>query len=159
MSSLRKRVSDMCRGRLVPEQNRAMLTSPIEIDKNNRYRELQPLPCYLPHILLYSCTPFYLSPMLPCLELVGNDGGMDTIRFLVADAILEVIKEGLVIRCSKCANNVSCCCCCCRGPGRLRGIHGYGRLRHPHSGEIYTFGSVIVGVSVSLWLFGCFDVC
>ena len=94
-----------------------------------------------------------MPPCEFCLELVGNDGGMDTIRFPVADATLEVAKEDLVIRRSKCAN-VSCCCC--RGLGRLRGIHGYGRLRNSNSGEIYTFGKVIVGVSVSIWLFGSF---
>jgi len=86
-----------------------------------------------------------------CLELVADDGGMDTIRFLVADAILEMTKESPVIRCSKYANNVSCCCCC--GLGQLRGVHGCGRLRHSSSGEVCTFGSVIVGISVSLCLF------
>jgi len=93
-------------------------------------------------ILLQRCPANFAS------NLVSNDGAIDTIRFLVTDAILEVTEEGPVIRCSKYANNVSCYCCC--GLERLRGVHGYGRLRHSHLGEIYTFGSVTVGVPVSL---------
>jgi hypothetical protein len=58
--------------------------------------------------------PFYSAPVLPrkfCFELVGSDSGMDTIRFPASDTILEVTREGPVIRCLKCANSVSCCGC------------------------------------------------
>lgn len=54
----------------------------------------------------------WLIPEAVAQNLAKVIVGMDTIRFAVADAILEVTKEGLVIRCSKCPHNVSCYCCC-----------------------------------------------
>lgn len=77
-------------------------------------------------LMFCSFRPFYSSAMLSrkfCLELVGSDGGLGTICFPAVDVILEVTREDLVIRCSKCANNVSCCGC--GGPAKLSGVHGY----------------------------------